>query len=127
MSDGHAEELLKIADAAADTRVQIQNDDIQKPLKAVQEVCEEVKRAWSGSNLGYHALVYYAGLRPPPPGVEFSPEWGLMNRRPTHEANAGWQAMDYQVVLNEIFRRAGCSRLLLNLLHFVEHFWNCKE
>jgi len=109
MSDGHAEELLKIADAAADTRVQIQNDDIQKPLKAVQEVCEEVKRAWSGSNLGYHALVYYAGLRPPPPGVEFSPEWGLMNRRPTHEANAGWQAMDYQVVLNEIFRRAGCS------------------
>jgi predicted nucleotide-binding protein len=109
MSDGHAEELLKIADAAADTRVQIQNDDIQKPSKAVQEVCEEVKRAWSGSNLGYHALVYYAGLRPPPPGVEFSPEWGLMNRWPTHEANAGWQTMDYQLVLNEIFRRAGYS------------------
>jgi hypothetical protein len=107
MSHSAVEELLQIANDAARARILIQDSHIQKPLKALQEVCEQVKRAWSGSNLGYHALVYYAGLEPPPPGVEFSPEWGLMDRWPTHQAEPGWQQMDYQVVLNEIFSRAG--------------------
>jgi hypothetical protein len=109
MPDGPADELLQVADAAAHARVQIQNDRIQQPLKALKEVCDEVKRAWSGSNLGYHALVYYAGLKPPPPGIHFSPEWGLMDQWPTHQPAPGWQTMDYQVVLDEIFSRAGCS------------------
>ena len=29
--------------------------------------------------MGYHAYVYYADLKPAPPGTQFSPEWGLMD------------------------------------------------
>ena len=50
---------------------------LQPVLERLEETANSVGRAWSGSWLGYHARVYYAGLRPPPPGAHFSPEWGL--------------------------------------------------
>jgi len=107
MPQGPANELLQVADAAAEARTRIQDERIQKPLKALETVCDEIKRAWSGSNIGYHATVYYEGLNPAPPGVQFSPEWGLMNRLASHRPHPGWQTMDFQTVLNEIFTRAG--------------------
>ena len=27
--------------------------------------------------MGYHANIYYADFKPPPPKAHFSPEWGL--------------------------------------------------
>jgi hypothetical protein len=50
-------------------------------IKSLHDVCEDVKRAWSVSNLGYHATAYYVGLTPPPPGVQFSREWGLKDKQ----------------------------------------------
>ena len=44
---------------------------------AIGRECERAKRGWSGSNLGYHATVYYENLEPKPSG--FSSEWGLMD------------------------------------------------
>jgi hypothetical protein len=107
MHQDPADELLTIADDAAEARTQINVDEIQIPIKSLHDVCEDVKRAWSGSNLGYHATVYYEGLMPPPPGVQFSPEWGLMDRWPTHHPNPGWRNWDYKAVLDEIYSRAG--------------------
>ena len=101
------EELFEVEAVALKARTQICDESIQKPLTAIRRECEQAKRGWSGSNLGYHATVYYENLEPKPPGVEFSPEWGLMDRWPTYRPNPGWRDMDYQAVIDEILLRAG--------------------
>ena len=50
---------------------------VSRALDDTQAAAEEVRKAWSGSCLGYHANVYHAELGCPPPGAHFSPEWGL--------------------------------------------------
>jgi hypothetical protein len=105
------EELFEVATAAAEARVQINEPGLQKPLAAIHHECEKAKRAWSGSNLGYHATVYYENLEPKPPGVEFSSEWGLMDRWPTHQPAPGWRVMDYQAVVDELLLRAGSPEI----------------
>jgi len=54
-------------------------EDIEQPLKALQDAAHQVSRAFSGSWLGYHSRVYYEGFVEPPPGANFSQEWGLKN------------------------------------------------
>ena len=77
-----AEELFQVADATAEELAYARADDLQKPLAAIRKACEEVKRAWSGSNLGCHSDVYWEGLQPKPPAVQFSPEWGADEEGP---------------------------------------------
>jgi hypothetical protein len=76
------------------------------PLAAIEKVCEDAKRAWSGSNIGYHATVYFEDLRLKPPEAQFSTEWGLMDRWPTHRPHPGWCIMDHQAVIDELLSRA---------------------
>ena len=124
------DELFRVADFAAELRAEIRNERLQKPLTAIHTACDEIKRAWSGSNIGYHATVYYAGLRPKPSEVQFSAEWGLMDRWPTHQPNAGWQMMDHQTVLNQIQERSGRPDLtaLARDLEFIrEKFFGLQE
>jgi predicted nucleotide-binding protein len=74
---------------------------------AIRKACDEAKRAWSGSNLGYHANVYWEGLQPKPPEVQFSPEWGLIRRLGVREsAPWAWCTMDREEVINAIISRA---------------------
>ena len=54
-------------------------EEILEPLKALIHAAEEVGKAWSGSWIGFHSLIYYAGFSPPPPGQHFSSEWGLFS------------------------------------------------
>jgi hypothetical protein len=70
------EELLGIADALKEKHETFEREHAPT-LRRLGEAATAIGRAWSGSNLGYHALVYYDGLRPPPPGAHFSLEWGL--------------------------------------------------
>ena len=67
------EELLQIADAAAHARARVPTE-LREPLARIQRSAEEAARAWSGSNIGYKATVYYRGLSPKPADSEFSPE-----------------------------------------------------
>lgn len=46
-------------------------------LKRVLDAAVAVHDAWSGSNLGYHANVYYDGFRKPPAGAQFSVMHGI--------------------------------------------------
>ena len=103
-----AEELFQVADAAAEVLAYARADDLQKPLGAIRKACDEAKRAWSGSNLGYHANVYWKGLQPKPPEVQFSPEWGLVRRLGVREsAPWAWCTMDREEVIDAIISRAG--------------------
>lgn len=59
------------------------------------------REAWSGSNIGPHALMYYEGLRPPPPGRFWDKEWGFLHHQP------GWEGRSEDEVLNDIESRSG--------------------
>src|SRR5664280_2360372 len=101
------EELIDVANSAALLRTNIRDEKLSVPLSAIRKACGEIDRAWSGSNIGYHATVYVAGLQAKPANVQFSSKWGLMNQWPTHEPNPLWQIFDDETVLKEIQRRAG--------------------
>src|SRR5262249_11090711 len=104
------EELLEIADDAAQARARLEGD-LRDTLSRIRSSAEDAGRAWSGSNIGYHATVYYRGLAPRPANSQFSPEWGLMDRWPTHEPDPGWQQMDHHEVVKAILMRAGDADL----------------
>jgi predicted nucleotide-binding protein len=95
------DDLFEVAGEADEALAYIREDRLQKPLLAIRKTCEETKRAWSGSNIGYHATVYFEGLRPKPPEAQFSGEWGMIHAPP------GWRIMDHQDVLDELLERAG--------------------
>jgi hypothetical protein len=100
-------DLSQIADAAAQLLTCIRDKALQKPLDALRRSAQNAARAWSGSNLGYHATVYYADLQPKPPTAQFSAEWGLEDRWPVHSPDPYWSIMDSQAVIDEIVSRAG--------------------
>jgi predicted nucleotide-binding protein len=105
------QELFQLADTAADAQTRWQAHPVREPLRVLLQICNEVGRAWSGSNIGYHATVYYADLQPKPPYVQFSAEWGLMDRWPTHQPDPGWRVMDYKDVNDYIVSRVGRDAL----------------
>ncbi len=74
-----ADELEQLADQLDDIVSQMSRGTSQDDLERLKAVAEKVAAAWSGSWIGYHANVYYNELKPPVPGDNFSPEWGLMN------------------------------------------------
>jgi predicted nucleotide-binding protein len=112
--------LFQLADAVAETLGRAQDGDLKARLSRLDKECEEAKRAWSGSNLGYHADVYTQGLQP---GAQFSPEWGLMDRWPTHQPDPRWQVVDPRVVADHLLAAAGIS----DLGALKEHLTSIRE
>ena len=101
------EELFSISEAASAALADLQKAEIQQPLARLEQVCKEAKRAWSGSNLGYHADVYWDGLEAQSPIGQFNPEWGLMDRWPAHTPAREWRVMDPGDVRKTLLSRAG--------------------
>jgi predicted nucleotide-binding protein len=73
------EELLQIADRLGGLVDRAKAPEVSEPLTALESAADQMGKSWIGSALGYHAYIYYADLKPPPPGAQFSPEWGLKN------------------------------------------------
>ncbi len=88
-------------------KADLEGGDLGSQLGALERVCEAVRHGWSGSNIGYHATIYWAGLEAKPAGVDFSPEWVLIDRWPTHQPAPGWTQMNYEHVVDVIRARAG--------------------
>ena len=100
------EELLRIADSMNRLAEHGRSEMIQRPLERLKQAAEETGRASSGSWLGYHANVYYKDLRPPPPGMHFSQEWGLQD--PLVGGSTGdWVEFDAEAVRTAIHNSAG--------------------
>jgi hypothetical protein len=70
-----AEELLEIATKLENAAKAPELAEAKPSLDAVERAADEVARSFSGSWMGYHANVYYAGLKPPPSGAYFDQEW----------------------------------------------------
>jgi hypothetical protein len=93
------DELMKLVEGGrAETR--------ESALTRLRDAANEVGEAWSRSWIGYHANVYYAGLKPPPPGDHFSSEWGLMTVG-YESAETGWEEFRPEDVRAAIFKKAG--------------------
>lgn len=78
-------------------------------LTALLDSAEGVRRAWSGSNLGFHAEVYYEGLAEPPPGAHFSSEWGFLGQ--FQGTTGAWREYRHGDVLAQIEEHAGSPDL----------------
>jgi hypothetical protein len=125
-----AEDLFQVGDAAANALSQVRDSRLQGAVAAVRKACDEAKRSWSGSNLGYHATVYYDGLNAKPADVQFSPEWGLMDVWPTHQPDRGWRMMDHHAVVEQILARAShpdIEEIARTLASIRESFLSLKE
>jgi hypothetical protein len=57
----------------------LKDPEITAPLDALEKSATEVEKAWGHSWFGYQSRVYYEGLKPPPPGANFSSEWGFID------------------------------------------------
>lgn len=99
-------ELLELADQVA-TAVKDFQTEHRATLKALIDAANEVQKSWSGSNLGYHAFVYYENLASRPPGAHFSAEWGLEDMSYIRVGTVGsWREYPSEVVKSAIFEQA---------------------
>ncbi len=81
--------------------------EIVQPLQALEKSATEIGKAWSHSWLGYQSRVYYDGLEPPPPGANFSSEWGFTHLHTIPTTRGHWVQFPEDVVETEIKKRAG--------------------
>lgn len=101
------DELLEIADQLEQLAERAVQPEIKQPLDRLEEAATRVGKAWSGSFLGYHSRIYYKGLKPPPPGAHFSPEWGMKDAWPIQATTGDWEEFDPVKVEETIRKIAG--------------------
>jgi predicted nucleotide-binding protein len=99
------QELLELADKLAGVHERFHEAHVPL-LKAVTEAANPFAKSWSGSNLGYQADVYYAGLKPRPPGAQFSSEWGIQQRHGRLGSKGDWQEFAREEVIAAIYQQA---------------------
>lgn len=81
--------------------------DIEKAeLDNIQQIANEVSKAWSGSWLGYHANVYYESFVSPPANAQFSSVDGL-NAFYTSDTRGKWCKYQPQEVIDYIESKSG--------------------
>jgi hypothetical protein len=101
------EELYALASELTEAARAGDSEAFTEPTDALEEAAEQVGKSFSGSWLGYHACVYYADLKPPPPGANFSPEWGLNDTFGSYGSVGAWQQFDPDRVSEHIQRLGG--------------------
>lgn len=107
------EELFAISKKLADAAALGDDSGMTTPLELLDRAASEVGRSSSGSWLGYQSRVYYKDLQPPPPGANFSQEWGLKQFHPGSSlgSKGSWRQFDAEDVKEEIRNIAGSPNL----------------
>jgi hypothetical protein len=99
-------ELQAIHEQLQSSAESFNKPEIAKPLDALEDSATEVGKAWGHSWLGYQSRVYYNGLQPPPPGANFSSEWGLQQVY-SMGTRGDWVQFPEDAVEKAIRKRAG--------------------
>ena len=105
MTELHVE-LQGIAESLKPVAERARQSDVQNTLKLLKQAAREIGKSSSGSWCGYHANIYFEGLRPPPKNAHFSPEWGLM-AAPSNGTLGVWTEFDPDDVQTAVRARAG--------------------
>jgi hypothetical protein len=103
----HYEELLALAKRLEGAAATARTSEFEEPTERLRQAVELVGRAASGSWLGYQANIYYASLRPPPPGAHFSQEWGLEELFGNMGSSGDWREFDPEAVRAHLHQLAG--------------------
>jgi predicted nucleotide-binding protein len=106
-----SEELFELARKLDSAYKAAELSGVISPLDAIDAASNEVERSFSGSWLGYHSRVYYDGLKPPPPGANFSKEWGLKEMIGDLGSRGKWREFDYEHVKEYVLALAGKPNL----------------
>lgn len=101
------EELFALERRLASFAEQGQTEAFASPLIKIVTAADRVAQAFSGSWLGYHARVYYADLKSPPPGAAFSQEWGLEPTFAQMGSRGDWREYSVEEIRRQIFNQAG--------------------
>jgi hypothetical protein len=99
-------ELERVCEELQSAIESLNRPAILNPVDALERSAIEVGKAWGHSWLGYQSRVYYEGLNPPPPGANFSSEWGFQELY-TMGTRGEWMQFPEDVVETEIKKRAG--------------------
>lgn len=94
---------LQVAAQAAEDELLSLAKDLDDDTGRYNDAIEPFDRAWSRSNIGPHALMYYEGLQEPPPGRQWDRDWGFLNSQP------GWSAANHNEVISLIEQEAGLT------------------
>jgi hypothetical protein len=78
-------------------------DHVSKDLAALEAPLKDVVASWSGSDLGYHARLYYEGLERPPLQRSFDVEWGGLH------GLEGWVEVDVEQIQEAVEGTAGIT------------------
>ena len=101
-----ADELFSIADSLETQGKLLHNEKFSSPLQILTDAAEKIGKAWSGSWLGYHSRVYYAGLTEPPPQAYFSQESGLRGPLIVQNPTVGdWKEYRFNCIVSSIMNR----------------------
>jgi hypothetical protein len=108
MANQLADELRSLEERLSAVAAPGTNTENKAMFSRIWDAAEEVGSSWSGSNLGYHAWVYYADFQPPPPGAVWSMEWGKLRGPFSGGGSEGdWRQCNPDDVLALIYQRAG--------------------
>ncbi|TCR95968.1 TIR domain-containing protein [Rhizobium sp. BK418] len=87
------------------------NSEIElRKLDALIKAAEDIGVSFSGSWLGYHSNIYYAGFKEPRPGDHFSQEWGFKSPFGSRRSDS-WQEYSPKVVSDAVREKAGSPDL----------------
>src|SRR5215469_12624326 len=100
-------ELLEIADGLENISERAAVPEVKEALERLEEAATRIGKSGSGSCLGYHSRIYHRGLKPPPPGAHFSPEWGMNDSWPIEATTGDWVEYDPDEVETAIRKIAG--------------------
>jgi hypothetical protein len=104
---GLADELRQVAASLRSLHEQGQAPVVRESLERIEDTAFQAAKAWSGSSLGYQSCVYYADLKPAPPGTHFSQEWGFGG---TFQGTTGhWREYSHDDVYHHILASAGAD------------------
>ncbi len=99
------ESLVAQAREAADA------PEVTQQLDRVIATAGAIAGSWSGSNLGYHALVYYRDFATPRAGHQFNREWGLSGFGMIDPGPPGWAELSFSDVYDHVLSLAGSPDL----------------
>ncbi|TFZ54924.1 hypothetical protein E4V01_24300 [Methylorubrum sp. Q1] len=98
-------EFIEIADRLDRARAAFTSEH-EPLLKGIGQAAAPFARAWSGSNIGYHASIYYEDFARPPAGAHFSQQWGF-EQTYAGETRGVWREYRHEDVVHAIYRHAG--------------------
>lgn len=98
------DELLKISfELQEKANYQVE----MKDLDVLENTIQEIAKSWSGSNLGFHANIYYKDFSAPPAQANFSVEWGTLDPSFIDGTIGTWEKFTDDDIKSIIFNRAG--------------------